>query len=104
VELQVDPTSYARHLNGVEPAVEVMLAACQDAAQVTGIGIVLVLTVSWGASSQWAHGSRHDTFVPAARIARDAGLLVVPHAGFYTNHNHVRRCVTPCSSSSEPTD
>ncbi|MGH3825371.1 MAG: adenosine deaminase, partial [Pseudonocardiaceae bacterium] len=117
LELQVDPTSYARHLGGVEPAVEVMLAACQDAARLADIGITLVLAVSWSASPQWAeniarvaaryahHGvagfgisnderlGEPDTFVPACRIARDAGLLVVPHAGFYTDHCHVRRCV-----------
>ena len=117
LELQIDPTSYARHLNGLEPAVEIMLAACQDAAQVTGIGIVLVLAVSWTASPTCAEdvarvAARHahrgivgfgisnderlgdpDTFVPASQIARNAGLLVVPHAGFYTDHRHIRRCV-----------
>jgi adenosine deaminase len=117
LELQIDPTTYARHLNGLEPAVEIMLAACQDAARATGIGIVLVLAVSWTASPTCAEdvarvAARHahrgivgfgisnderlgdpDTFVPASRIARDAGLLVVPHAGFYTDHRHVRRCV-----------
>lgn len=117
LELQVDPTSYARHLGGVEPTVEIMLAACRDAARVSGIGIALVLAVSWGASPKWAeHVARvaaryahrgvvgfgisnderlgePDTFLPASRIARDAGLLVVPHAGFYTDHSHVRRCV-----------
>jgi adenosine deaminase len=117
LELQVDPTSYARHLGGVEPAVEVMLAACQEAAQLSGIGVVLVLAVSWAASPQWAehvarvaaryapHGvagfgisnderlGEPDTFGPACRIARDAGLLVAPHTGFFTDHYHVRRCV-----------
>lgn len=117
LELQVDPTSYARHLGGVVPAVEIMLAACQEATQVSGIGVVLVLAVSWAVSPQWAedvarvaaryahHGvvgfgisnderlGEPDTFVPACRIARDAGLLVTPHAGFFTDHYHVRRCV-----------
>jgi adenosine deaminase len=32
-----------------------------------------------------------DTFITESRIARDAGLLVVPHAGFYTGHFHVRQ-------------
>jgi adenosine deaminase len=117
LELQIDPTSYARHFNGLEPAVEIMLAACQDAARVTGIGIVLVLAVSWAASPSCAEdvarvAARHahrgiagfgisnderlgdpDSFVAASRIARNAGLLVVPHAGFYTDHRHVHRCV-----------
>lgn len=117
LELQVDPSSYARNLGGLNPAVEVMVDACQDAARTTGIGIGLVLAVSWGASpehaehvarvaARYAHrgvvgfGISNDerlgepeAFISASRIARDAGLLVTPHTGFYTNHLHVRRCV-----------
>ncbi|MGH3866896.1 MAG: adenosine deaminase [Pseudonocardiaceae bacterium] len=117
LELQADPSSYARHLGGVDPAVEVMVDACQDAARTTGIGIGLVLAVSWGASPERAeHIARVaaqyayrgvvgfgisnderlgelDAFVSASRIARDAGLVVAPHAGFYTDHFHVRGCV-----------
>jgi adenosine deaminase len=117
LELQVDPSSYARHLGGLEPAVEVLVDACQEAARAAGIGIGLVLAVSWGAppdraehlarvAASYAHrgvvgfgisnderlGAPHD-FVSASHIVRDAGLLVTPHAGFYTDHFHVRRCV-----------
>lgn len=117
MELQVDPSSYARHLGGVNPAVEVMVDACQDASRATGIGIGLVLAVSWSASpehaeriarvaARYAHRGvvgfgisnderlgEPDTFVSASHLARDAGLLVTPHTGFYTDHHHVRRCV-----------
>ncbi len=117
LELQVDLSSYARHLGGVNPAVEVMVDACQDASRATGIGIGLVLAVSWSASpehaeriarvaARYAHRGvvgfgisnderlgEPDTFVSASHLARDAGLLVTPHTGFYTDHNHVRRCV-----------
>lgn len=117
LELQVDPSSYARNLGGLNPAVEVMVDACQDAARTTGIGVGLVLAVSWGASPEHAeHVARvaaryahrgvvgfgisnderlgePDAFVSASHIARDAGLVVTPHAGFYTDHRHVRRCV-----------
>ena len=117
LELQVDPSWYARHLGGVEPAVEVMLDACHDATRATGIGIGLLLAVSWDASperadhvarvaSRYAHRGvvgfgisnderfgEPDDFISASRIARDAGLLVAPHAGFYADHFHVRRCV-----------
>lgn len=117
LELQVDPSSYMRHLGGLNPAVEVMVDACEDAARIAGIGIGLVLAVSWGASPECAeHVARvaaryahqgvvgfgisnderlgePDAFVSASRIARDAGLLVAPHAGFYSDHFHVRRCV-----------
>lgn len=120
LELQVDPSSYERHLGGLDQAVEIMADACQDAARTVGIGVGLVLAVSWGSSperaehvagvaAQYAHrgiggivgfGLSNDerlgepgTFVSASRIARDAGLLVVPHSGYYTDHFHVRRCV-----------
>ncbi|MBV9059467.1 MAG: adenosine deaminase [Pseudonocardiales bacterium] len=117
LELQVDPSSYARHLGGVNPAVEVMVDACQDASRATGIGIGLVLAVSWSASpehaermarvaARYAHRGvvgfgisnderlgEPDTFVSASHIARDAGLVVTPHTGFYTDYHHVRRCV-----------
>ncbi len=117
LELQVDPSSYARHLGGVDSAVQVMLDGCQDAARATGTGIGLLLAVSWDASPEHADrvarlAARHahrgvvgfaisnderlgepDDFIPACRIARDAGLVVAPHAGFYADHIHVRRCV-----------
>ena len=32
-------------------------------------------------------------FEPAFRIATEAGLLAVPHSGFYTGADHVRDCV-----------
>lgn len=117
LELQVDPTSYEPYLGGMDPAVETMVDACQDAARTVGIGIGLVLAVSWAAPPERAQrvarvAARYagegvvgfgisnderlgepDTFVAASRIARDAGLLVTPHAGFYSDHLHVRRCV-----------
>jgi len=117
LELQVDPSSYERHFGGLDQAVEIMADACQEAARAVGIGVGLVLAVSWGSSperaehvagvaARYAHrgivgfGLSNDerlgepgTFVSASRIARDAGLLVVPHSGYYTDHFHVRRCV-----------
>lgn len=74
-----------------------MVDACQDASRSTGIGIGLVLAVSWGASPEPAehvarvaaryahHGvvgfgisnderlGEPDAFVTASHIARDAG-------------------------------
>ncbi|MGH7869725.1 MAG: adenosine deaminase [Candidatus Dormibacteraceae bacterium] len=117
LELQVDPSSYEQRLGGLDSAVEVMATACQDAARATGIGIGLVLAVSWSVSPERAeHVARGatryaqrgvvgfgisnderlgqpDTFVSASHIVRDAGLFVTPHAGFYSDHFHVRRCV-----------
>jgi adenosine deaminase len=117
LEIQVDPSSYAHYLGGLDAAVEVMVDACWDAARTSGVGIGLVLAVSWGASpdhaehvariaARYAHRGvvgfgisnderlgNPDTFVAASRIARDAELLVTPHSGFYTSHLHVRRCI-----------
>jgi adenosine deaminase len=117
LELQVDPSSYEPYLGGLDPAAELLVDACRDAARAVGIGIGLVLSVSWAATPERAErvarvATRYadqgvvgfgisnderlgapDTFVAASRIARDAGLLVTPHAGFYLDHLHVRRCV-----------
>jgi adenosine deaminase len=109
LELQVDPTSYAPFLGGLEPVVEAALAA------MSGAPAALVVAASWAAGGDHAlrlarlaarypgvvgfgisnderRGSLDD-FVPAARVAAEAGLLVVPHAGFYEGAWHVRDCV-----------
>jgi adenosine deaminase len=112
LELQVDPTSYAERLGGLEPVVEAVLAGARGGA--TGI----VLSSSWvrppedavrvarlaaryagagvvgfGLSNDERRGRIAD-FAPAFRIAAEAGLLAVPHAGFYEPAWHVRDCVT----------
>ncbi|MEV4756582.1 adenosine deaminase [Micromonospora sp. NPDC049559] len=111
LELQVDPTSYAERLGGLEPVVEAVLAGA--AGRAAGI----VLATSWAAAPEHATrvarlAARHAgagvvgfgisnderlgrvaDFVPAARVAADAGLLVTPHAGFYEAAWHVRDCV-----------
>src|SRR5690606_2827564 len=38
-------------------------------------------------------GARVADYAPAFGIARDAGLVRTPHAGFYTGAEHVRSCV-----------
>jgi adenosine deaminase len=110
VEIQVDPTSYAERLGGLEAVVETVLAAAGDRAGV-------VLAASWARSPEVAlrvarlaaryagdgvvgFGLSNDErrgrvadFVPAFRAAADAGLLAVPHAGFYEAAWHVRACV-----------
>jgi adenosine deaminase len=110
MEIQVDPTSYVDRLGSAAAVVEAVLAAAGDRAGV-------VLAASWAGSPQTAgqtarlaaryarHGvvgfglsnderrGRVADFVPACRLAADAGLLVVPHAGFYEGAQHVRACV-----------
>jgi adenosine deaminase len=107
VEIQVDPTSYAGRLGSAEAVVEAALAG----------GAGLVLASSWAAPPDVALGvarlaaryagrgvtgfglsnderrGRVEDFVPACRVAADAGLRIVPHGGFYEGPWHVRRCV-----------
>jgi adenosine deaminase len=110
VEIQVDPTSYAERLGSLEAVVEAVLAAAGDRA-----GVVLAASwarppevalrvarlaaryagrgvVGFGLSNDERRGVVAD-FVPACRVAADAGLLNVPHAGFYEAAWHVRSCV-----------
>ncbi|NUO61145.1 MAG: adenosine deaminase [Hamadaea sp.] len=110
VEIQIDPTSYAQRLGGEAAVVETALAAAAGRAGI-------VLASSWAGSPETAariarlaalyrpHGvlgfglsnderrGRVADFAEAFRIAADAGLLSVPHAGFYEAAWHVRDCV-----------
>lgn len=108
VELQVDPTSYAPLLGGLEPVVEAVLAGA------AGLPVGVVLAASWarppevaaqvavryagagvvgfGLSNDERTGRVAD-FAAACRTAAGAGLLVVPHGGFYEAAWHVRECV-----------
>jgi adenosine deaminase len=110
VELQVDPTSYAERLGRPEAVVEAVVDAAGDRA-----GVVLAASwahppevalsiarlaaryadrgvVGFGLSNDERRGRVAD-FAAACRVAADAGLLTVPHAGFYEAAWHVRACV-----------
>jgi adenosine deaminase len=111
LELQVDPTSYASRLGGLEAVVEAVLAGAAAAPIPVGV----IVAASWGATPEHAlrlaqlavaypgvvgFGISNDerlgtvsSFVPAARLASEAGLLVTPHGGFYEGPAHVRDCV-----------
>lgn len=117
LELQVDPTSYASRFGGFDGVVEVLLEACRDATEATGVGIGLIVATSWARSGEHAStlarlaaryagsgvvgfGISGDErcglpadFVAACRIAATAGLIRTPHAGYYTGPEHVRECV-----------
>jgi adenosine deaminase len=112
LELQVDPTSYADRLGGLERVVEAVLEGARShamgvvlasswvrppevavevahlAARYAGAGVV-----GFGLSNDERRGRVAD-FAPAFRITADAGLLAVPHAGLYEPASHVRDCVT----------
>ncbi|MGH3875917.1 MAG: adenosine deaminase [Actinophytocola sp.] len=113
LELQVDPTSYAAALGGLAPALEAVLAGAHAAAIPAGVVVASSWTrspehattlarlaatyaghgvVGFGLSNDERHGNVAD-FAPAFAIAAEAGLLGVPHSGFYTGAEHVRACV-----------
>jgi adenosine deaminase len=117
LELQVDPTSYAPHVGGLTPAVEVVLDAAREATAATGVGVAVVIAASrvrhpleartlarlaaryagqgagevvgFGLSNDERRGRTED-FAPAFRIARRAGLASVPHSGELLGPESVR--------------
>lgn len=114
VEVQVDPSSYAAKLDGLNGTVEVVLDGMRAASEATGVGMALVVaanrtrhpaeaeTLARVARRFAGHGvvgfglsndeTRGDTvaFAKAFRIARDAGLVAVPHAGEMRGSGSVR--------------
>jgi len=122
VEVQVDPSSYAARLGGLPAAVETVLAAMEDASATTGTGMALVVAanrtrhpaeaetlarlarryadrgagrasvVGFGLSNDETRGPP-EPFAKAFRLARDGGLLSVPHAGELRGIRSVRGAV-----------
>jgi adenosine deaminase len=105
LELQVDPSTYAPRLGGLQAVVEIVLDSLVQAGERHGVGTGLVVAanrtrhpgdaetharvarrfagrgvVGFGLSNDETRGDTRD-FEKAFRIARDAGLLSVPHAG-----------------------
>jgi adenosine deaminase len=108
LEIQIDPTSYAPFAGGITPALEVVLdeARAVSASGPTGVAVVVAASrmrhpleartlarlaaryagdgpgdvVGFGLSNDERRGLVSD-FAPAFRIARRAGLALVPHGG-----------------------
>jgi adenosine deaminase len=117
VEVQVDPSSYAPRMGGLPATVELLLSAMRDATEATGVGTALVVAanrtrhpfeaetlarlaaryagrgvVGFGLSNDETRGPPEE-FGKAFRIAREAGLLAVPHAGELRGERSVRAAV-----------
>src|SRR3954451_17998876 len=117
VEVQVDPSSYASKLDGLNGTVEVVLDGMRAASEATGVGMALVVAanrtrhpgdaetlarvarryagrgvVGFGLSNDETRGDTR-AFAKAFRIARDAGLASVPHAGELRGPGSVRAAV-----------
>ena len=105
LELQVTPTGYVSRFGDVVAATEIFCAAVAEAERGTGVGIRLVIAanrtrppweaetlariavrmsaygvVGFGLSNDERMGTPAE-FAKAFRIAREAGLIAVPHAG-----------------------
>jgi adenosine deaminase len=109
LELQVDPTSYAPFVGGITPALEIVLDEARAVSAVPGaasVGVVVAASrmrhpleartlarlaashagsaagsvVGFGLSNDERRGDTAE-FGAAFRIARNAGLALVPHAG-----------------------
>lgn len=117
LELQVDPSTYAPRLGGLQAVVEVVLDALGSAGSEFGVGTGLVVAsnrtrhhgdaetharvarrfagrgvVGFGLSNDETRGDTRD-FEKAFRLAREAGLLAVPHAGELRGAGSVRLAV-----------
>nr|WP_205708034.1 adenosine deaminase [Kineococcus vitellinus] len=116
LELQVDPTSYAVHVGGLTPALEIVLDAAREASALTGTAVAVVVAASrvrhpldartlarlaarhagdgpgsvvgFGLSNDERRGETAD-FAGAFAIARAAGLACVPHSGELLGPEHV---------------
>ncbi len=108
LEIQVEPSSYAPHVGGLTPALEIVLdeARLASAATGTGVGVVVAASrirhpldartlarlaaryagegpgtvVGFGLSNDERRGTT-EAFAPAFRIAARSGLALVPHGG-----------------------
>ena len=117
LELQVDPTTYAPRLGGLQATVELVLDALAEGTRATGVGTALVIAanrtrhpaeaetlarlarrfagsgvVGFGLSNDETRGET-AAFGKAFRMAREAGLLAVPHAGELRGPRSVRAAV-----------
>lgn len=120
LELQVDPTSYASSVGGLQPALEIILDEATQASADTGVQLGIIVAASrirhpydartlarlaaryaghgpgevcgFGLSNDEWEGET-ELWDAAFRIARRAGLQGVPHGGELRGPDHVREVV-----------
>ncbi len=117
LEIQVDPSGYSGLFGGLTPFTELVLDSVADASSRTGVGIAVVIAanrtrhpldartlarlaaqyagrgvVGFGLSNDERRGITAE-FAPAFRIAREAGLLAVPHGGELRGPETVWACL-----------
>jgi adenosine deaminase len=117
LEIQVDPTTYAKWLGGLTPTVELIIDAAREASELTDVGVAVVIAanrtlhpmearvlarlaarylgrgvVGFGLSNDERRGPARE-FERAFAIARQAGLPAVPHGGELAGARSVRECL-----------
>ena len=117
LEIQVDPDGYAARFGGLTATLELVLDAAAAATAATGVGIGVIVAANrtkhpleartlarlagqyadrgvlgFGLSNDERRGTTAD-FIPAFRIARQAGLRSVPHGGELVGPASVRACL-----------
>ena len=113
IEISVSPSGYRAITGGDEETMRVLTDAATEASQVHGIGVGLVVAADrvrdaadpttivelgarWSGRGVVGFGLAGDEahpcapFAPAAATAREAGLLVVPHAGELAGPDSIR--------------
>lgn len=117
LEIQVDPSGYATQFDGLTSTMELILDAVRAASAGTGMQIGVIVganrtrhpldartlarlavryiddgVVGFGLASD-ERRSRPEHFADAFRIARNAGLAAMPHAGELSGATSVRGCL-----------
>jgi adenosine deaminase len=117
LEIQVDPSGYGGRFHGITAFTDLVLDAAREATELTGVEVRVVIAanrtrhpldartlarlaaqyagrgvVGFGLSNDERRGVTAE-FEPAFRIARNAGLLAVPHGGELCGPEVVRTCV-----------
>jgi len=120
LELQVDPTSYAPFVGGLQPALEIVLDEALRATRETGVQVAVIVAASrmkhpldartlarlaakhagdgpgtvvgFGLSNDEREGTTSE-WSPAFEIARRAGLAGVPHGGELLGPDHLAAIV-----------
>lgn len=116
-EIQVDPSGYGANFDGITAFMNLVLDAVREAENATGLqmGVVIAANrtrhpldartlarlaakysergvVGFGLSNDERRGNTTE-FAHAFRIARDAGLIAVPHSGEMCGPSHIRQCL-----------
>jgi adenosine deaminase len=117
LEIQVDPSGYAAWFDGLTATFELMLDAVHAASAATGLQIGVIVganrtrhpldartlarlavryadagVVGFGLANDERRGRAED-FADAFRIAREGGLIGVPHGGELNGPDSVRGCL-----------